>query len=89
VPEGTGVAFRLKHGDSLEDLEAMPWIDVASAPPARTPVDLDAVLRAAGVDTNRFGHYVMVEATLASRDRHTRPTLYSFGISYSCALGVQ
>jgi hypothetical protein len=85
VPAGASVAFRLRHADTIDALEAMPWIAVASVPPARTPVDLEAVLSAADVDLTHIGQYLMIEATLTSVDRRNRPTLYSFGITYSCS----
>jgi hypothetical protein len=84
VPEGTAVSFRLKHADSLQDLAGAPWIDVARIPSDVPPVDLDAVLTEAGVDTNEVGRFVMVEATLQSIDRLNRPTLSSFALRYSC-----
>ncbi|MBI2892047.1 MAG: hypothetical protein HYY06_00740 [Deltaproteobacteria bacterium] len=84
VPAGSAITFRLKHADSIEELEAGAWIDVASVPPDESPVDLDAVLREAGVDTAALGRFVRIEVTLQSVDRLNRPTLTSFGIYYSC-----
>ena len=84
VPAGSAVSFRIKHADTLEALDNAPWISVASVPPDASPVDLDAVLSAAGVDMQHIGHLVKVEATLQSVDRLNRPVLFSFMLRYSC-----
>jgi hypothetical protein len=88
VPAGSAVTFRLKHASTLEALEEMAWIDVGSTTNAESPIDLDEVLTAAGIDTDHLGHFVMIEATLQSIDRLNRPTLNSFAISYSCSIGI-
>jgi lysozyme family protein len=85
VPAGSAISFRLKHATSLEELDNVGWYDVGAVPPDESPVDLDAVLTDAGVDTEHLGHFVMIEATLQSIDRLNRPILYSLLIRYSCS----
>ncbi len=85
VPAGSAISFRLKHADTIEELDAMAWIDVGAVPPSASPIDLDAALTDAGVDTEHLGHLVMIEATLQSVDRMNRPILYSIALSWSCS----
>jgi hypothetical protein len=85
VPAGSAVSFRIKHGNTVEELDAMAWIDVGATPPDNSPIDLDLALQDAGVDTADLGHLVLVEVTLQSVDRLNRPVLYSFALSWSCS----
>jgi hypothetical protein len=86
VPAGSAVSFRIKHATSLEELDDVAWIDVGSAPPDVSPIDLAERLEAAGVDLLHLGHFVKVGATLQSIDRLNRPILYSFLLRYSCSM---
>ncbi|MBX3271435.1 MAG: hypothetical protein KF729_14305 [Sandaracinaceae bacterium] len=83
TPAGTRVDFELRAAATEAGLTSASPI-VVSVPPSTPPVDVEARLRAAGLP---FGlSFLSVTAVLrSSADRLRTPTLYEFGLDYTCA----
>ena len=79
TPAGTFLRFQVKTGDSLDDVNAQPWVDAAVQPGDDSPFDIEALL---GDDAEK--PFLMIRVLLVSESREAAPTLHLLGAQRAC-----
>lgn len=85
IPAGTSVSFRVRTAATRDALDAAEWIQVGSAPPETSPLDIATALMDAGVEPEAF---LMLEIVLAAERMSTTevitPRVSSSDVTHVC-----
>jgi len=83
TPSGTFVQFRARTAETLADLAAAEWANVAKQPDDTSPADLAAALETARPGGS-FGTFLEIGITLSSASTDYTPELESLRVTSSC-----
>ncbi len=89
TPAGTSVMFRVRTAATEAALDAAKWLTVAVIPTAVPPVDLDAKLKAAGINPEKFLDVEVWLSVSQSTQSLVTPKVSSFGVTHSCPPDIQ
>ena len=85
LPPGTLFRFRVRTAATRADLATATWIALGDAPPLTSPLDLDAALTAAGIESARWIEVeVVLEATRTSSTEIISPRLTGLTVTRLC-----
>jgi hypothetical protein len=75
----------VKSADTRAELDALDWTPLAVAPPATSPLAIDAALAAAGLTPGRLLWVeVVLQAERSSSREVITPRLRSFDLTFTC-----
>jgi len=89
TPAGTSVMFRVRTAATEAALDAAKWVTVAVIPTAVPPVDLDAKLKGAGINPEKFLDVEVWLSVSQSTQSLVTPKVTSFGVTHSCPPAIQ
>ena len=85
IPAGTSVSFRVRTAGTRDALDAAEWVQVGSAPPETSPLDIATALMEAGIEPQQF---LMLEIVLAAERMSTTevitPRVSSSNVTHVC-----
>ncbi|MFT5357101.1 MAG: hypothetical protein ACI9KE_004332 [Polyangiales bacterium] len=85
IPAGTSVSFRVRTASTRDALDAAEWVQVGSAPPETSPLDIATALMDAGVEPEAF---LMIEIVLSAERMSTTevitPRVSSTDVTHVC-----
>ncbi len=82
MPAGTSVRWEIRTAETLAELDTATPVSVTT-PPTNPPVDVAALLTAAGM-SNYLPYLRVTAVLLSSADRTATPILNSFELRYDC-----